>query len=94
MKMKIYEVSRVRDDGDDEYKLQFLYLNYEDAVAKFKQLVAEEEKVDWIEEGFENLDDEEHYSFVCTTDLWMFASVHNICDVCTSIVEIKAREVF
>lgn len=94
MKMKIYEVSRVRNDGKDEHKLQFWYLDYADAVDKFKKLVAEEEQVDWIAEGFKNLDDEEHYSFICSTDIWMFASTHNIWDVCTSIVDIKEREVF
>lgn len=91
MKFKVYEVKRVRDDGKDEYKLKFWYLDYADAVAKFKQLVKEEEKVDWIEEGLKY--DDERYTVIKGIDFWGFY-VDDFLDNMKSEVLIKEREVF
>lgn len=89
MKMQIYEVIRIRDDGDDEHKLQFWYLNYEDAVAKFKKLVAEEKEVDWIEEALAEGESE----LIECVDYWGIYVEHNVFDRMYSEVKIEIREV-
>ena len=39
MKFKVYEVKATRLEEKDDYEQSFLYVEYEDAVAKFKELV-------------------------------------------------------
>ena len=94
MKLKIYEVERVRDDGKDEHRLQFWYLDYADAVDKFKKLVEEEKKVDWIEEALTSENDE-HYEteLIECVDYWGIY-VSNMIDRMYSEVKITVREVF
>ncbi len=89
MKLKIYEVERIRDDGKDEHRLQFWYLDYADAVEKFKKLIEEEKKVDWIEEA---LADNEYNLFECV-DYWG-VYVEHMFDRMYSEVKIEEREVF
>lgn len=92
MKFKVYEVTRVRDDGKDDYVDSFLYADYVDAVAKFKQLVEEEKKVDWIEELFE-LNDKTLYEVIEDIDFWgLYAA--DFWDYLKSEVSITEREVF
>lgn len=92
MKFKVYEVKRVRDDGKDDYVDSFLYADYVDAVAKFKQLVEEEKKVDWIEELFE-LNDKTLYEVIEDIDFWgLYAA--DFWDYLKSEVSITEREVF
>lgn len=68
MKFKIYEVKRVRDDGQDDYADLFLYADYNDAVVKFKKLIEEEKKVDWIEDVLEFNDG--RYEVIENIDFW------------------------
>ena len=96
MKFKIYEVERVRDDGKDEHKLQFWYLDYADAVERFKKLVEEEKKVDWIEEALATKDaDDIWYQSELTeeVDCWCIAVDYHL-DRMYSAVTITEREVF
>ena len=94
MKLKIYEVERVRDDGKDEHKLQFWYLDYADAVEKFKKLVEEEKQVDWIEEAL-TMENDEHYRSELreAVDYWC-VTVDYYLDCMYSAVTITEREVF
>ena len=89
MKFIIYEVERIRDDGSDEPRLQFWYLDYADAVERFKKLVDEEKKVDWIEEA---LSDNECELIECV-DYWGIYVEHML-ERMYSEVQITAREVF
>lgn len=94
MKLKVYEVQRARMDGKDEYSTEFLYLDYADAVEKFKQLVEEEKKIDWIEEAL-TTESDEHYKPELReeVDYWC-VSVHYGLDCMYSAVTITEREVF
>ena len=91
MKLKVYEVKRVRDDGKDDYVDSFLYADYADAVNKFKQFIKEEEKIDWIEEGLKSDDDK--YTVIKGIDFWRFY-VDDFLDNLRSEVLIEEREVF
>ena len=94
MKLKVYEVERIRDDGSDEHRLQFLYLDYADAVAKFKELIEEEKKIDWIEEAL-TTEDDKYYEVDLSecVDYWGIY-VSNMLDRMYSEVKITTREVF
>lgn len=89
MKFKVYEVTRVRVDRKDEYAVEYLFADYADAVAKFKELVAKEKKVDWIEEALKNGDCQ-------LTEGINFWGIYDECflDTYKSEVEIIEREVF
>ena len=91
MKFKVYEVTRVRADRKDDYIDSFLYADYKDAVAKFKEFIEEEEKIDWIEEGLKSDDDK--YTVIKGIDFWEFY-VDDILDNLKSEVLIEEREVF
>ena len=70
MKFKVYEVKRYRFEDRDDYEDSFLYAEYPDAVKKFKELIEEEKKIDWIEEGLGSND--EKYELIETIDFWGF----------------------
>ena len=94
MKLKVYEVERVRDDGSDEHRLKFLYLDYANAVDRFKKLIEEEKKVDWIEEALsDNYDADYTCELTESVDYWGFYVEHML-DRMYSEVTITEREVF
>ena len=94
MKFKVHEVTRIRADRKDEYVVEYLFADYADAVAKFKELIAEEKKVDWIEEVLENIDNHEfEYQLEEGIDEWYFSVEHGL-DTWHSEVMIIEREVF
>ena len=70
MKLKVYEVERIRIEDKDDYEDSFLFAEYSDAVKKFKELIEEEKKVDWIEEGLES--DDTRYELIEKVDFWGF----------------------
>lgn len=88
-KFKVYEVTRVRNDRKDEYFVEYLFADYADAVVKFKELIAEEKKVDWIEEALKNGDCE----LTEQINLWGIYVEHFL-DTYRSKVEIIEKEVF
>ena len=93
-KLNIYEVIRIYDDGKDEHKLQFWYLDYADAVDQFKRLVAQAKKLDWIEEGLtEGNSDGYDYEFIEAVDYWGFRREYMF-DSMYLEISIEEREVF
>ena len=90
MKLKVYEVKRVRDDGKNDYVDLFLYADYADAVVKFKELIEAEKKIDWIEEGLESND--ERYEVIENVDFWGFYA-DDFWNNLKSEVSIEEREV-
>ena len=54
MRFKIYEVKTMHFDGVTDYAQSFLYVDYQDAVNKFKGLVKEAKNVNWVEEGLKS----------------------------------------
>lgn len=94
MKFKIHEVVLEWDTGKDGDTESFLYADYEDAVAKFKELVEKQKKVDWIEEGLTKDSDEiYHYELYEEIDHWCFSADYFL-DHMYSSVTIIEREVF
>ena len=94
MKFKIYEVTLEWNTGKDDDKQSFLYADYEDAVAKFKELVEEQKKVDWIDEGLKSESDEFYqYELTEQVDYWYFG-VDCFLDRMYSVVVIEERKVF
>ena len=91
MKFKVYEVKATRLEEKDDYEQSFLYTGYEDAVAKFKELVEAEKKVDWIEEGLAS--DSNKYELYENVDFWGFYAEDMWSDW-RSEVTIIEREVF
>jgi hypothetical protein len=91
MKFKVYEVKATRLEEKDDYEQSFLYAEYEDAVAKFKELVEAEKKVDWIEEGLAS--DDERYELFENVDFWGFYA-EDFWNDWRSEVTIIEREVF
>ena len=91
MKLKVYEVTRVRIEDKDDYEDSFLYAEYADAVNKFKELIKEEKKVDWIEEGLSS--DDERYALIESVDCWSFCA-DDFWYTWSSEVSITEREVF
>ena len=91
MKFKVYEVQAIRVEDKDDYEQSFLYAEYEDAVAKFKELVEAEKKVDWVEEGLAS--DNERYELFENVDFWGFYAEY-LWSSWRSEVTIKTREVF
>ena len=91
MKFKVYEVQAIRVEDKDDYEQSFLYAEYEDAVAKFKELVEAEKKVDWVEEGLAS--DNERYELFENVDFWGFDAEY-LWSSWRSEVTIKTREVF
>lgn len=90
MKFKVYEVKAIRVEEKGDYEQLFLYANYEDAVAKFKELIETEKKVGWIEEGLAS--DDTLYELVENIDFWGFYADAFWCDW-KSEVFIEEREV-
>lgn len=96
MKLKVYEVKRVRIEEKDDYEDSFLYADYPDAVVKFKELVEEEKKIDWIEECLEmGVDNDEgrDIDIVEGIDFWGLY-VDDLFARWSSEVSIIEREVF
>ena len=94
MKFKIYEVTLEWNTEKDDDHQSFLYAEYEDAVAKFKELVEEQKKVDWIAEGLEKGDDDfYHYELTEQVDYWYFGADYFL-DRMYSVVTIEERKVF
>ena len=94
MKFKIHEVVLEWDTGKDGDTESFLYADYEDAVAKFKELVEKQKKIDWIAEGLTKDSDEVYRYELCEEiDHWCF-SVDYFLDRMYSAVTIIIREVF
>jgi hypothetical protein len=94
MKFKVYEVELEWDDIKNGDRQSFLYANYEDAVAKFKELVEQQKKVDWIEEGLtEGNGDGYEYELTEQVDYWCFSRDYFL-DHCYSAVTIEERKVF
>ena len=94
MKFKVYEVILEWYTGKDDDKQSFLYANYEDAVVKFKELVAEQKKVDWIEEALTRENNDWYQSeLVEKVDYWCL-SIDCQLDHMYSVVYITEREVF
>ena len=91
MKFKVYEVKAIRVEEKDDYEQSFLYAEYEDAVAKFKELVEEEKQVDWIEEGLAS--DDARYELYEKVDFWGFYA-EDLWNDWRSEVSIIEREVF
>ena len=91
MQLKVYEVTRIRVEDKDDYEDSVLYADYTDAVAKFKEFVDEEKKVDWIEEGLES--DNERYQLIENVDFWGFYA-EDFWNDWKSEVTITEREVF
>lgn len=91
MKFKVYEVKRYRFEDKDDYEDSFLYAEYDDAVAKFKELVEEEKQVDWIEEGLAS--DDEKYELIQKIDFWGFYA-EGFWNDWTSEITITKRKVF
>ena len=91
MKIKVYEVKATRLEEKDEYEQSFLYVRYEDAVVKFKELVDEEKKVDWIKEGLES--NNSKYELFEKVDFWGFYA-DDLWSDWRSEVTIIEREVF
>lgn len=97
MKFKIYEVALENGEGRDINSQSFLYAEYEDAVTKFKKLIEDQKKVDWITEWLHIADMYEGYDVdvIETMDLWAIhvgPSRNNI--RMYSQVRIIEREVF
>ena len=93
MKFKVYEVERIQDDSKDEDRIKFLYANYEDAIAKFNELVAEEKMVDWVAEALtRDEEDFDDYDLTDTEDYWALY-VNQMFDSYYSEVSIIEREV-
>lgn len=94
MKLKVYEIERTRMDGKDEHSIKFWYLDYADAVDKFKKLIEEEKKVDWIKEAL-TAESDEHYKSELReeVDYWC-VTVDYYLDCIYSAVTITEREVF
>ena len=94
MKFKVYEVVLKWNTGKDDHKQSFLYANYEDAVAKLKELVEEQKKIDWVEEALTRESDDWYKSMVVDTiDFW-YVDVDCNFDTLYSSVTITEREVF
>ena len=91
MKFKVYEVKAIRVEDKDDYEQSFLYAEYEDAVVKFKELVAAEKQVDWIAEGLASSD--ENYELYENVDFWGFYA-EDLWNDWRSEVTIIEREVF
>jgi hypothetical protein len=91
MKFKVYEVKTIRIEDKDDYEESFLYAEYEDAVAKFKELIEVEKKVDWIEEGLAS--DDKRYELIENVDFWGFYA-EDFWNDWKSEVSIIEREVF
>ena len=71
-----------------------MYTSYDDAVAKFKELVEEQKKVDWIEEALVTENDDWYQSELTESiDYWCIAVDCNL-DRMYSVVTIIEREVF
>ena len=95
MKFKIYEVKLGTMQDRVEEIQSFLFAEYEDAVSKFKKLIEEQKKVDWIMECLNIIDTYEGYDIdlIETMDMWaiyvdgLFSRRH-------SKVTIIEREVF
>ena len=97
MKFKIYEVILENGEGRNVNSQSFLYAEYEDAVSKFKKLIEERKKVDWIMECLNIIDTHEGYDIdlIQTMDLWAIyvgdvGDFHHM----NSRVKIIEREVF
>ena len=91
MKLKVYEVERIRIEDKDDYEDSFLFAEYSDAVKKFKELIEEEKKIDWIEEGLES--DDARYELIEKVDFWGFYA-EDFWNDWKSEVTITEREVF
>ena len=91
MKLKVYEVERIRIEDKDDYEDSFLFAEYSDAVKKFKELIEEEKKIDWIEEGLES--DDERYELIEKVDFWGFYA-EDFWNDWKSEIAITEREVF
>ena len=91
MKFKVYEVELQWNTDKDEDRQSFLYADYEDAVVKFKELIEEQKKVDWIEEGLAS--DDEKYELFEKVDFWGFYAEYLWSDW-RSEISIIEREVF
>ena len=91
MKFIVYEVKRYRFEDKDDYEDSFLYAEYSDAVKKFKELIEEEKKIDWIEEGL--VSDDERYELIQKIDFWGFYA-EDFWNDWTSEITITKRRVF
>lgn len=94
MKFKVYEVEFEWSTDKDDYKQSFLYAIYDDAVAKFKELVEEQKKVDWVAEALVRESDDWYQSeLIDVIDYWCVTIDCNF-DRLYSSVTIIEREVF
>lgn len=94
MKLMVYEVELEWNTGKDDNKQSFLYANYEDAVAKFKELVEEQKKIDWVDEALTRESDDWYQSeLIDMIDYWCVIVDCNF-DRLYSSVTITEREVF
>ena len=93
MKFKVYEVELEWNTGKDDDRQSFLYVDYNDAVAKFKELIEEQKKIDWIEEALV-MDDNDWYQSELTemVDYWCISVDYQL-DRMYSAVTITEREV-
>lgn len=93
MKFKVYEVELEWNTGKDDDKQSFLYADYEDAVAKFKELVKEQKKIDWVAEALTSESDDWYQSeLIDMIDYWCIIIDCNL-DRWYSAVTITEREV-
>ena len=93
MKFKVYEVTLEWNTGKDEDTKSILYANYEDAVAKFKEFIEEQKRVDWIAEGLaDGNNDGYEYELTERIDYWCFSRDYFL-DHMYSVVMIEEREV-
>lgn len=94
MKFKVYEVELEWSTDKDDDKKSFLYANYDDAVARFKELVEEQKKIDWVEEALTRKSDDWYQStLIDMIDYWCVIIDCNL-DRMYSSVTITEREVF
>ena len=70
MKFKVYEVKSIHFNGMVNLEKSFLYINYFDAVNKFKEFIKEAKQVDWVQKGLKRNSDE--YSLISKIDYWSF----------------------
>ena len=94
MKFKVYEVELEWSTEKDDDRQSFLYADYDDAVVKFKELIEEQKKVDWIAEALVKENDDWFQSELTETiDCWCISVDYQL-DYMYSVVTITEREVF
>lgn len=91
MRFKIYEVKTMHFDGVTDYAQSFLYVDYQDAVKKFKGLVKEAKNINWVEEGLKSGNNK--YILKNNINYWSF-HIDEVLNYKSYEVLIEEREVF